>query len=54
MEKKLGKKIGTQGTAFEKFYSAEGCHQDYVKLNPKNKYIRKVSIPNLIEAVFKE
>lgn len=53
-EKKAGKKIATQVTAFEKFYPAEGYHQDYVKLNPKHPYVRNVSIPRLIEAGFKE
>lgn len=54
LEKKLGKKIATQITAYEKFYPAEGYHQDYVKLNPKNSYVRNVSIPRLIESGFKE
>lgn len=54
LEKKLGKKIATQVEAFEKFYPAEAYHQDYVKLNPKNSYVRNVSIPRLIETGFKE
>ena len=54
LEKKLGKKIATQVTTFEKFYPAEDYHQNYVKLNPKNSYVRNVSIPRLIEAGFKE
>ena len=54
LEKKLGKKIATQVTAFEKFYPAEGYHQNYVKRNPKNSYVRNVSIPRLMEAGFKE
>ncbi len=54
MEKTLGKKIATQVTAFERFYLAEGYHQDYVKLNPKDSYVRSVSIPRLINAGFKE
>jgi peptide-methionine (S)-S-oxide reductase len=54
LEKKLGKKIATEISAFEKFYPAEAYHQNYVKLNPKNPYVRNVSIPRLIEAGFKE
>ncbi len=54
LEKKLGKKVATQVVPFEKFYPAEGYHQDYVKRNPKNSYVRNVSIPRLIEAGFKE
>lgn len=54
LEKKLGKKIATQVTAFEIFYPAESYHQDYVKLNPKSSYVRSVSIPRLIESGFKE
>jgi peptide-methionine (S)-S-oxide reductase len=51
---KLGKKVATQITAFEKFYPAEAYHQDYVKLHPEVPYVRNVSIPRLIEAGFKE
>lgn len=54
LEKKLNKKVATQVTAFEKFYPAETYHQDYVKRNPKHPYVRKVSIPRLIETGFKE
>ena len=46
--------IATEISAFEKFYPAEAYHQNYVKLNPKNPYVRNVSIPRLIEAGFKE
>lgn len=53
-EKMAGKTIATQVTAFEKFYPAEKYHQDYVKLNPQHPYVRKVSIPRLIDAGFKE
>ncbi|MGL4400233.1 MAG: peptide-methionine (S)-S-oxide reductase MsrA [Luteolibacter sp.] len=54
LQKKLGKKIATQVEAFEKFYPAEDEHQDYVKRNPSNSYVRNVSIPRLIETGFKE
>jgi peptide-methionine (S)-S-oxide reductase len=54
LEKRLGKKVATQVVAFEKFYPAEGYHQDYVKNHPNDSYVRNVSIPRLIEAGFKE
>jgi peptide-methionine (S)-S-oxide reductase len=54
LEKRLGKKVATQVAPFEKFYPAEDYHQDYVKLNPEDSYVRKVSIPRLIETGFKE
>lgn len=54
LEKKLGKKIATDVAAFGKFHLAEDYHQNYVKLNPTNSYVRRVSIPRLIEAGFKE
>ena len=54
LEKKLGKKVATQIEPFVKFYAAEAYHQDYVKLNPTNPYVRNVSIPRLKEAGFKE
>ncbi len=54
LEKKLGKKVATQVVLFEKFYPAEDYHQDYVKRNPNNPYVRNVSIPRLIETGFKE
>lgn len=54
LEKKLGKKVATQIEPFVKFYPAEAYHQDYVKLNPTNSYVRNVSIPRLKESGFKE
>lgn len=39
--------IVTEVKPFEKFYMAEGYHQDYEKRNPNNSYIRNVSIPRL-------
>lgn len=39
--------IVTEVEPFEKFYMAEGYHQDYEKRNPNNSYIRNVSIPRL-------
>lgn len=54
LEKRLGKTVATQVVPFEKFYPAEDYHQDYVKKNPNNSYVRNVSIPRLIESGFKE
>jgi peptide-methionine (S)-S-oxide reductase len=54
LEKRLGKKVATQVVPFAKFYPAEGYHQDYVKKNPKNPYVRNVSIPRLLATGFKE
>jgi peptide-methionine (S)-S-oxide reductase len=53
VEKRLGKKIATEITTFEKFYPAEGYHQDYVKKHPDNPYVKNVSIPRLIDSGFK-
>ncbi|MER3317656.1 MAG: peptide-methionine (S)-S-oxide reductase MsrA [Allomuricauda sp.] len=39
--------IVTEVEPFEKFYIAEGYHQDYERRNPNNSYIRNVSIPRL-------
>ena len=54
LEKRLGKKLATEVSPFVVFYPAEAYHQDYVKLNPKDSYVRGVSIPRLIETGFKE
>ncbi len=53
LEKRLGKKVATQITPFEKFYPAEDYHQDYVKKHPENPYVKNVSIPRLKETGFK-
>ncbi len=39
--------IVTQVAPFEKFWKAEGYHQDFERKNPNNSYIRAVSIPRL-------
>lgn len=39
--------IVTEVTAFEKFWPAEGYHQDYERKNPNNPYVRNVSVPRL-------
>lgn len=38
-------RITTQVLPFQKFWIAEGYHQDYEKNNPNNPYIRNISIP---------
>ena len=39
--------IATEVVPFEIFYPAEDYHQDYEKNNPKDPYIRSVSIPRI-------
>ncbi len=46
-QEKLPKRIATQITMFEAFYPAEAHHQDYVRLNPADAYVRGVSNPRL-------
>jgi len=41
------KKIVTQILPFEVFYYAEDYHQNYERLNPKDPYVRNVSIPRI-------
>ncbi len=38
-------KITTEVKKLEKFYRAEGYHQDYIEHNPGNPYVQNVSIP---------
>lgn len=40
-------RITTEVTAFDKFWVAEGYHQDYERLHPNQRYIQGVSIPRL-------
>ncbi|MDT8347617.1 MAG: peptide-methionine (S)-S-oxide reductase MsrA [Flavobacteriaceae bacterium] len=41
----LGYKVAAEVKAFDKFWKAEDYHQNYVKNNPQNPYVQKVSIP---------
>ncbi len=41
------KEVAAEVYPFEKFWEAEGYHQDYEKNNPNNPYIQNVSIPRL-------
>lgn len=47
LEKELGEKVAAEIYPFQKFWVAEGYHQDFEKLNPNHPYIRRVSIPRL-------
>lgn len=47
MEKKLGQRVAAEIKPFEKFWIAEGYHQNYERLHPNNPYIRNVSVPRL-------
>lgn len=42
-----GRKVAAEVLPFQKFWIAEGYHQDYEKRNPQNPYVRNVSIPRL-------
>ncbi|MDC7995861.1 peptide-methionine (S)-S-oxide reductase MsrA [Altibacter sp. HG106] len=48
LEEDLGAgQVAAQVLPFQKFWVAEGYHQDYEKNNPGNPYIQNVSIPRL-------
>lgn len=49
VQKKFDKPIATIIKPLERFYPAENYHQDYVRRNPDNGYVRNVSIPRLRE-----
>lgn len=48
---KYTKKIAVEVVPFKKFYPAEKYHQDYVKHNPEQGYVRGVSIPRYKKAI---
>lgn len=48
---KYSKKIAVEVVAFKKFYPAENYHQNYVKLNPEERYVKGVSIPRYEKAI---
>ncbi len=47
-EKKYSKKIVTEVRSFNKFYSAEDYHQEYILNHPGNPYVQHVSIPDFL------
>lgn len=47
---KSEKPIATEVRALDIFYPAEDYHQDYVRLNPKDRYVRNIAIPKLKKA----
>lgn len=49
LAKTLNAKIAAEVYPFQKFWKAEDYHQNYVKLNPNQMYVRGVSIPRLNE-----
>jgi peptide-methionine (S)-S-oxide reductase len=51
--KVFGQPIVTEVVALEKFYSAEGYHQDFVKRNPTHRYVVVNAIPK-VEKVRRE
>ena len=44
---KSDKPIATEVKALDVFYPAEDYHQDYVRLNPNDRYVRNIAIPKL-------
>ena len=44
---KLGKPVATEIAGLDQFYPAEEYHQDYVRRNPKDRYVVGVAIPKL-------
>ena len=48
---KYNKKIAVEVLPASKFYIAEKYHQNYVKLNPNQGYVRSVSIPRYEKAI---
>lgn len=46
-------KVAVEVSSFDKFYSAEKYHQDYVKLNPNQSYVVGVSVPRFKDAIAK-
>lgn len=47
LAEKLDAKIAAEVYPFQKFWVAEGYHQNYERLHPNNSYIRNISIPRL-------
>ncbi|TDI67852.1 MAG: peptide-methionine (S)-S-oxide reductase [Bacteroidetes bacterium] len=48
LEKEVGEgRVAAQVLPFQKFWVAEGYHQDFERLNPNHGYIRNVSVPRL-------
>lgn len=53
LSKEYDDPIATQIMPFEKFYEAEDYHQNFVKKNPNQRYVRYVSIPRRTETLQK-
>ncbi|MAW96879.1 MAG: peptide-methionine (S)-S-oxide reductase [Rhizobiales bacterium] len=47
LAEQLGEPVAAEVKPFEKFWVAEGYHQNYEKQHPENPYIQNVSIPRL-------
>ncbi|WP_418887637.1 peptide-methionine (S)-S-oxide reductase MsrA [Leeuwenhoekiella marinoflava] len=47
LAEELGEPVAAEVKPFEKFWEAEGYHQNYEAQHPENPYIQKVSIPRL-------
>jgi peptide-methionine (S)-S-oxide reductase len=45
--KRMGKEVATEIVPLDKFWIAENYHQDYVKKNPEDPYVKNVSVPRM-------
>jgi len=46
-QKNFRKPIATEIASLRQFWPAEEYHQDYIKKNPRDKYVREIAIPKL-------
>lgn len=51
VQKGLKKPVATQIVPFEKFWPADAYHQDFVRRNPDQSYVRNVSLPRVKETL---
>lgn len=49
--KEYTKPIITELAPLKRFYPAEEYHQDYVRRNPKDSYVRRIALPKLKKAI---
>ncbi len=51
VQKELSKPIATEIVPYERFWKAEDFHQNFVKQNPSDGYVRNVSLPRVRDAL---
>jgi peptide-methionine (S)-S-oxide reductase len=49
--KQYDKPIATELAPLKKFYPAEEYHQDYVRNNPRDSYVRRIAVPKLKKVI---